>query len=313
MSVTIETPGLQTTLQGCPRTGYRHMGMPWSGPADSLSAALANRLVGNAPDAATLEITYGGLALTFDTPVWFALTGAAAQARLNGLAILPHKTLHGPAKSTLHIDMASHGTRLYLAIAGGWIGEAVLGSPSTYIPARLGGFKGRALQSGDQLTTPAQPDRLPALTTPQNLRPRMTDSCVLRAYPSAEFGQLSPASQTSLFGQSFRASAQIDRMGMTLEGETLEISSDGKMKSAAVFPGTVQCPENGQPIILLPDAQTTGGYPRIAHIARCDQHLLGQIRPRSKVQLIRRTTQAALKDYAEKSALLSKWLPGFVL
>ena len=313
MSAAILKPGLQTTLQGRPRLGYRHMGMPYSGPADGLSAALANHLVGNAPGDTVLEITYGGLALTFDEPAWFALTGAPAAASLNGAPIQHHQTQHAPAGSSLQIDMAPHGTRLYLAIAGGWIGETVLGSPSTYLPAGLGGHHGRALNAGDTLAIPPQPSTLPILTTPPDLRPHITESCLLRAYPSAEFTHLRAASQAALFDQAFHAGAQIDRMGTTLEGPPLVITTDGKMKSAAVFPGTVQCPKNGQPIILLPDAQTTGGYPRIAHIARCDQHLLGQIRPGSKVQLLRRSAEAALKDYDEKSALIGKWLPNYQL
>ena len=101
-------------------------------------------------------------------------------------------------------------------------------------------------------------------------------------------------------------------MGLSLEGHPLSVASDGTMKSAPVFPGTIQCPPSGTPIVLLCDAQTTGGYPRIASIARCDRHLLGQIRPGDQVRLLKRAAEAALTEFAEKKAMLDGWLLGDV-
>jgi len=313
MTLTILKPGLQSTLQGAPRLGYRHMGMPWSGPADSLSMALANALVSNPAQATALEMTYGGVSLRFEQEAHFALTGAASDITLGGAPIAPHQTQHAPAGSVLDIAMPTTGLRTYLAIAGGFTADTILGSPSTYLPAGLGGHKGRALQAGDRLTAHAQPTDLPILQTPPDLRPHIGESYALRACPSAEADRLSPASTRAFYSETFQTGRQIDRMGITLDSPKLDIASDGKMKSAPVFPGTVQCPENGHPIILMADAQTTGGYPRIAHIARCDQHLLGQIRPGAHVRFIQRTLEQAQTDYAEKSALFQDWLPGFIL
>ena len=116
-----------------------------------------------------------------------------------------------------------------------------------------------------------------------------------------------------MFASTFTTATQIDRMGIRLEGCPIEIVSDGRMKSAPVFPGCIQCPENGEPIILLADAQTTGGYPRIAQVCRSDLHQLGQIRPRSHVRLIERSLNEATADYTAKAALFADWLPGFRL
>ncbi len=311
MSAMVRLPGLQSTLQGKPRTGYRHMGMPWSGPADPLSAALANRLVGNRADATVLEVAFGGIELAFRSPAWIGVTGALASLSLNGAPVARHESLAVTRHDRLKIGPATQGARVYLAVAGGWHGETVLGSTSTYLPAGLGGYKGRALKAGDQLDYGPQPHALEPLETPDPLRPYMSPSTVLRACPSAEFEQLTPQAQHDLFGQMFTVGAQIDRMGLPLSGQRLEIASDGKMKSAAVFPGTVQCPASGDPIIMLADAQTTGGYPRIAHIARCDQHRLGQVRPLGKIRLLKRTPDEALEDDRRKLDLFRVWLPDF--
>ena len=122
---------------------------------------------------------------------------------------------------------------------------------------------------------------------------------------------LSDADQTLLYSQPFTVARLADRMGLRLAHPALHPRSDGKMNSAAVFPGTVQCPPDGQPIIMLCDAQTTGGYPRIAHIARCDRHMLGQVRPGDRVQFLRRTVDQLSHDLTQKTALFESWLPGF--
>ena len=304
-------PGVQTTLQARPRTGCRHMGVPWAGPADDWSMALANHLVGNAPDAAALEITLGSFSARFSKAAWIALAGAEARADISGEAVSFHRTLHAPAKSVLTIDAAPAGMRIYLAVAGGFEGENFLGSTSTYLPAVFGGYQGRALAADDHLTVRSQPDRMDVSETPQGLRPAISDTYALRACPSAETHLLSDTSRETLFNTEFTIGRQATRMGAALEGETLHLSSDGKMKSAAVFPGTIQCPEDGTPIILLADAQTTGGYPRIASIAGCDRHMLGQLRPGNRVRLLKRSPEQAAVDLKSKLAMLRTWIPNY--
>ncbi len=311
MSITILTPGLQATVQAGPRRGYRHMGVPWSGPADPLSHALANRLVGNTYSAAAIEITLGGFACQVDAEITIALAGALAPASLNDVPAPYHQTLTLRSGDRLHLTPPARGVRTYLAVAGGIIANEILGSASTYLPARLGGFQGRALSAGDEIEF-RQPAALsPPLTTPVAARPHIARTWALRTCTGAEFDQLDDTSKQALFETDFPVSRRADRMGIMLDGPRLQTSSDGKMKSAPVFPGTIQCPEHGQPIILGCDAQTTGGYPRIASVARCDRHMLGQIRPGDRVRFLRRSPEQAAADLSRKGQLFQDWLPDF--
>lgn len=303
-------PGIQTSLQGTPRLGYRHFGMPHSGPADSLSMALANRLVGNELNATCLEITYGGFEASIHQDCTIAITGAVEVITVTGRSVSEHTTLQLNAGDELVIAPLKQGARTYLAIQSGFEAETFLGSSSTYLPAGLGGLNGRVLRPDDLLKPQEEGMASEVCKTPITLRPQFTGNYALRACVSAESDLLDVPSRTALFEDTFEVGRQATRMGVSLTGRTMELSGDGLMKSAPVFPGTIQCPQSGTPIILLCDAQTTGGYPRIAHIARCDRHLLGQLRPGNSVRLLERSPDAAAKDFQAKQALFSDWLEG---
>lgn len=307
MSVTLIKTGPQATLQGRPRSRLRHMGVPWSGAADPLSLTLANRLVGNDAHETAIEITFGGFACRTGSRVSMAVTGAPAKVALNGARAPLHQTLYLAPGDRLDIGQAEAGARLYLAIAGGLDADEQLASPSTYLPAGLGGHHGRALRPGDVLAlkAPREADRL---QTPAELRLQFSHGWALRATPGGEHDTLAPNMRTRFWLANYTASPQSDRMGVRLVGPRLSTASEGQMKSAPVFPGTVQCPEDGQPILLGADAQTTGGYPRIAQVARCDRHLIGQIRPGDHVRFLRRTPEDAAQDLVLKSALFENWL-----
>ncbi|MEL7547064.1 MAG: biotin-dependent carboxyltransferase family protein [Pseudomonadota bacterium] len=308
MTASVLAPGPQTTLQGGRRQGYRHLGVPWSGAADPVSLSLANKLVENPPEAIALELTFGGLHLRFDANADVALTGAICDADLTGTNLPFHETIRIEAGQTLLISAPAKGLRTYLAIAGGWSARSMLGSSSTYMPAGLGGLDGRALQRGDGLEW-GQTDRRPVpVATPAELRFPLQNSWALRATPSAEFHWLNDRSQADLFETTFKISHASNRMGLRLEGTTLEFTAQNEMKSVPVFPGTVQCPSSGAPIALLADGQTTGGYPRICNIIRADRHLLGQIRPSDSIRLLLRTITSAREDFMRKQKLLSKWI-----
>lgn len=304
----IVKPGLQTTLQGASRKGCRHLGIPFSGPADALSMALANRLVDNALDATCLEITYGGFEAKIDRDCTIAVTGAGERVLISADAVPLHQTLQIKAGDRIEIERPRSGARSYLAIRSGFQARVQFDSPSTYLPAQLGGFEGRALRADDVLRSISYPQFELVKQTPESLRPFFDGRFALRATRSAETELLSGAACKSLFNSTFTVGRQATRMGIALEGHDLSPESDGMMESAPVFPGTIQCPPSGQPIALLCDAQTTGGYPRIAHIARCDRHLLGQARPGDQIRLLHRTPAQAVKDYERKRALLNQWL-----
>ncbi|MEL6825181.1 MAG: biotin-dependent carboxyltransferase family protein [Pseudomonadota bacterium] len=300
--------GLQTTLQGGPRVGYRHLGIPYAGPADALSMALANRLVENSPDATCLEITYGGFEAETDTACAIAITGAGGEVLLSDAPAPMHETLHVPAGARLKLKPARYGARAYLAIHSGFRARAQFGATSTYLPAQLGGHEGRALRAGDVLSVTAQAQVRQTWQTPDALRPLFDGKFALRATISAETELLDDVIREALFSNTFTVGRQATRMGISLEGHPLFPASDGMMKSAPVFPGTIQCPPSGIPIALLCDAQTTGGYPRIASIARCDRHQLGQMRPGDQVRLLHRTPEQAVMEHERKQVLLNGWL-----
>lgn len=309
MTVQVLKPGLQTTVQAGPRRGQRHLGVPASGAADPLSLALANRLVGNGPSSPALETTFTGVSLRFERDGYVAITGARAKAWLDGERVELHRTLAIGAGGELELGPAKAGARNYVAFAGGLVVPAVLESESTYLPAGFGGFEGRALRAGDAL--PIGPvKRAPEMTrTPKEFRPPASSSWALRACYGAEVGLLTKESRFDLFDTNFTVGNRADRMGLQLDGARFEVESGGRLASAPVFPGTIQCPEDGKPFLLSIDAQTIGGYPRVAQVARVDRHLIGQLRPGDHVRLLWREVDSARDELLAKHDYWRKWLP----
>jgi biotin-dependent carboxylase-like uncharacterized protein len=310
MRFTVLKPGLQTSVQAGPRTGLRHLGVPAAGAADPLSLALANRLVGNPLLAPGLETTLNGVALRFQGEGLVAITGARAKARLNGERVKLHRTLAVAAGDELEIGPARLGARNYLAVAGGIDVEEVLGSASTYLPAGFGGLQGRALRGGDVVATGPAVGTPEMLKTPKEFRPLASNSWALRACYGAEVDLLSKESRFDLFDTNFSVGFRADRMGLQLEGARFEVTSGGRLASAPVFPGTIQCPEDGTPFLLSIDAQTIGGYPRVAQVARADRHLIGQLRPGNHVRLLWRDAESARDELLAKHNYWGEWLPG---
>jgi len=307
MTVIVRKPGLQTTIQSRPRTGLRHLGVPSSGPADPLSMALANRLVGNAAFEPALEITLTGVALSFDAESTVAITGAIARCSLNGHVVQQHMTISIVPGDVLKVGAAEAGVRSYVAFAGGLLADKVLGSGSTYLPAAFGGHKGRALAEDDDLSLAATDLQAPFAETPAEFRLPMLPAWTLRAGRSSETTKLGRAER--LFDQKFTVASRSDRMGIKLEGQPFEIDSDRQMPSVPSFPGTVQCPHDGSLYVMSVDSGTTGGYPRVAKITRMDLHLLGQLRPGNSLTLIERNDNDAARELQEKHAYWRAWLP----
>jgi allophanate hydrolase subunit 2 len=180
-------------------------------------------------------------------------------------------------------------------------------SKSTYLPAGLGGHGGRSLQGGYVIPLANASHAPDAAGTPEKFRPPMHDRWMIRACRSFETDQVDDVDK--LFGLPFDVGGRSDRMGIKLEGTRLDVRSDGCMPSAPVFPGTIQCPEDGEPFLLSVDAQTTGGYPRVAKVTRADRHLLGQLRPGNTLTLLLRTDEEALVDLRHKHTYWRDWLP----
>lgn len=310
MSICVLKPGPLTTIQASPRSGVRHYGVAAGGSADPLSMALANRLVGNEVTAALLEATLVGPTLEFSCAAAFAITGATVAPKLNGASCEMHRSVYASQGDVLEVGAASAGARIYVAVAGGLRAETVLGSASTCVTAGFGGYRGRALVKDDRVELVNATAKPTELATPDSCRLPMPSSWALRATHSAETGLLDAKSAEALFDSGWTVASRADRMGIKLDGSSLVVDSDGRMPSAAVFPGTIQCTEGGVPFMLGVDAGTTGGYPRVAHIARADRHLLGQLRPGDGVGLLFREPGDARTELIAKHEHFRPWLAG---
>lgn len=277
-------PGALTLLQDDGRFGYLHRGLTIGGPLDRLSFDWANRLCGNRAGTAALEITLGGLRLKALVATRIALTGASAPVRINGRASDTWRSHNLAPGDRLEIGTATAGCRLYLAVAGGFQAEAQFGSVAAVQREQLGGHDGggAALAAGDRLFCPeVEPDR--CFTVPASLRPPCGGSAVLHMIPCLDSRRLLRSLRRQLFAEEYRVSSACDRMGYRLEGKALAHHHTALL-SAGLMLGTVQLPPDGQPIVLMNDHQTIGGYPRAGVVASCDLRLLAQLRPGETVR-----------------------------
>ncbi|MEL1264063.1 biotin-dependent carboxyltransferase family protein [Pseudoxanthomonas putridarboris] len=269
------SPGLQTTVQDQGRTGWRHLGVARAGALDPHALALANRMVGNPESCAGLEITLQGPRLRLRRPCRIALTGAAVQAWWDDLPLPMGRPIRLPA-GELKLGAIRDGARSWLAVAGG-IGTApVLGSRSTDLRGGFGGHDGRAIRAGDTLPVdagegPVRRPHFPAWWIDLD-DPWTADRHVLRYVPSAH-----PAA-AALGLQRWRIHPDSNRQGLRLDGAALPAIGGGGV-SEPVAVGTLQLPPDGRPILLLADAQTVGGYPRLGHVIASDLGRAAQLRP----------------------------------
>jgi biotin-dependent carboxylase-like uncharacterized protein len=276
MSLHVRKPGLFTTIQDLGRPGHGRWGVSPGGAMDPLALTLANRLVGNSAHAAALEVTALGPELVFDEEATFAITGADLGATLDGARLTlgqAHRTHPG---QTLRFGARVQGARAYVAVAGG-LGRSArpfLGSVATDMEAGLGGLGGRPLRAGDAPELEPQPPfQVRALREGRERWYQPPE--VVRFIPEA--GTRLPAEALERFTASrFRISSRSNRVGYRLEGAPLPAGPVGLQLSEPVAPGTLQLPPDGNPIVLMADRQTTGGYPRLGHVIRADVPKLAQ-------------------------------------
>ena len=294
-NISVLEPGLMTTVQDLGRSGFRSSGVPYSGVADRVSAILANSIVGNPDYAAVLEYTLLGPSLRFEADTVIAVVGTAHDS------IPSLRPIHINRGDTIEIGHASRGCRGYIAVAGGICVPSVLNSSSTYLPATFGGFGGRPLRAGDQLFI-GKPLAAPASFTwsiDKAIVPIPSNPCTLRILPEASvLNQRLPIPDTR-----FIVTAQSDRMGIRLRGALPQAPST--MISRAVLPGTVQLPPDGNPIILLCDAQTIGGYPVLGHVISADLPRAAQLRPGDSVRFTVTNLSEAHRLLREQHKLLT--------
>jgi allophanate hydrolase len=304
-------PGVHTTVQGARRTGYQDVGVPGSGPLDVLSFRRANALVGNAPDTAALELLVQGPACEVAAPaVRIALAGCGAAIEVrsgNPQAIPAGRSVRLVRGDVFRIGALADSACAYLAVEGGLDVPLVLGSVSTYVRGAMGGFEGRRLQKGDivplRLASVEERDES-ALPGPLELGLDEPVRVVLgpqRDYFTDE------ALQTFLTS-AYTVSPQSDRMGFRLDGPKLAHAKGYDIVSDGVMPGSIQVPGSGQPIILMADHQTTGGYPKIATVVSADLPLVARRRPGRTIRFAAIEVEEAERLRAAQETALTREL-----
>ncbi|MGV3465565.1 MAG: biotin-dependent carboxyltransferase family protein [Heyndrickxia sp.] len=325
--ITIKKPGLLSSIQDLGRYGYQKYGVIVSGAMDPLAHRIANLLVGNEEYESTLEMTLLGPVLEFHEDTLISLCGGDLSPTINGKSVPMWRTVYVKKGSELRFGSAKAGCRVYLAVAGGFSVPDVMGSKSTYLNAGIGGLNGRALKAGDQVAIHT-PSPLSSKIILQMKRQDTNESFIemewsvasklipsfkkvqsIRVMRGRQFSLFRIKSQREFFSKAFEVTTQSDRMGYRLKGETLSLEQPTEMLSEAVSFGTIQVPSDGNPIILLADRQTTGGYPKIGQVASVDLSLLAQAKPGDELrfsEISHEEAEALLIDRERKIQELKK-------
>ena len=294
--VVVIRPGLLTTVQDLGRWGYQDRGVPVAGPMDVMAHRLANAAVGNADAAAGLEATVIGPELRFDQDAVFAIAGADLGASLDGAAIALGRPTQAAAGATLRFESRRSGSRAYVAVSGGIDVPRILGSRATHVLSGMGGVEGRPLKAGDRLV-------IGAASTSSAPRRQMERRVIpvggarLRVLPGPQDDAFDADALDRLQRARYIVSPESNRMAYRLTGPPLRQGAGEEMISDAAFFGGVQVPPSGEPILLMADRQTTGGYPQIATVISADLPLAGQLAPGDWVEFTvctRREAMAAL-------------------
>ncbi len=291
----IRQPGPLSTVQDLGRTGYQSLGFPVSGAMDTRALRIGNLLVGNPENAAAIEMTMAGMTVEFTSAAVFALTGADMMAALNGRQLPPWTAVYAHAGDTLVCGAAVSGLRTYLCVAGGIDVPEVMGSRSTNLKVKLGGFEGRRLKAGDWIGYAAARENTAGRSYTPDEYP---DSIVLRAVPGPQDDMFTEKGLDTFFGSVYTVTPESDRMGIRLDGPAIETKKTSDIISDGIAPGSVQIPASGKPIVLMADRQTTGGYAKIATVFSGDLWRLAQARPGTRVTFRRIELAAAQKLYA---------------
>lgn len=305
-SIAILEPGPQTTVQDLGRFGHLRSGIPSSGPMDRASFIVANRLVGNPDGAAGLECTVVGPRFEALVSGAVAVTGADMPVTVNGREAPSWATIRVRPGDVVRLGAARAGVRAYVAFAGGIDVPVVLGSRATYLRGRLGGLEGRALRKGDALRVFAGP--MPsgrAMAAPPFA---FESEPTLRVVLGPQEDRFTDDGIAALLGHAYAMLPQSDRMGARLSGPPIAHRSGHDIISDGIALGTIQVPGDGQPIALLVDRQSTGGYTKIATICSFDIGRLGQVKPGQRVRFAAVSLGEAHDLLRESEAALARVL-----
>lgn len=302
--IRIQQPGLFTTVQDLGRWGYGQFGMSVAGAMDAYAMRVGNILLGNPENAPVLEMTLLGPSLIFDGNAYFTLTGADLQPSLNGQSIDMWNVHLARSGDRLTFGGTSSGCRAYFAVAGGFDVLLVMGSASTYLRGTLGGYQGRALQAGDRLASkPLSSPALPGFTLPKDKLPDYHDT--IRVILGPQDDAFTQEGLNTFFSAEYIVSPQADRMGYRLEGPQIEHADSADIISDGIALGAIQVPSHGQPIIMLADRQTTGGYTKIANVISVDIPSVAQKKPGDTLRFEQISIEDAQQLYREQEAQLA--------
>ncbi|AQS57259.1 MAG: biotin-dependent carboxyltransferase family protein [Novibacillus thermophilus] len=300
-------PGLATSVQDLGRTGYQQYGVVVSGAMDAYALQVGNLLVGNRRGAAGLEITLMGPELGILRDTTIAVCGADLSPTVDGVPIPVWKSVQVKKGQTLTFGQPRSGVYAYLTVSGGIRVPDVMGSKSTYAKARLGGVKGRYVKKGDVLKAEDMADRVKQVgrrgIPPSNV-PDYRPSKSIRVVLGPDHELFDLESIETFLSEAYRVTTQSDRMGYRLSGPKLKHTSGADIISDAIMPGTVQVPANGEPIVLMADRQTTGGYSRVATVTSVDLPYVAQLPPGSKLTFEAVSVEEAHRLWIERETLL---------
>ncbi|KJY83925.1 allophanate hydrolase [Vibrio galatheae] len=280
-------PGQQTLIQDFGRFGLAHFGIAQGGPVDDYAYSWANHLLGNTVNCPTLEITLGQAEFLIHYPCQLAIAGGDLNAKLDGKPLDNWSTFHADIGQTLTFGLPSNGLRAYLAIKGGFLIPQQLGSVATVERDQLGGLgKGLSLQTGDTLSFEQHPVSHKPLQMTFRYKPDYDLPIELRVIEGYQVEDFSRDAVASLYSQEFEVSQLVNRMGYRLSGSRVQ-APQKEYLSEGIALGSIQVTPRGEPIVLLNDRQTIGGYPKIGCVARIDLPRLAQAKPGQKVRFVR--------------------------
>jgi antagonist of KipI len=288
MSFEVLKPGLLSTFQDLGRLQHQRLGIPVAGALDVHAHRLANLLVGNGAEFASLEMNLFPPTLKTNSACCIAFSGADMGPMINDFRAPMNRPLVLRPQDEISFEGRTEGARVYMAVHGGFKLKSVFDSSSTYLRSAMGGFQGRALKRGDVVDINTSFDDIDLSLLAQELwdvKIYLKSSLVKKTQPklriikSAQWDEFTPESRADLITKPFKVTPISDRMGLRLEGPELKLSRPRQMSSESVVFGTIQVPVGGQAIVLMADRQPTGGYPKIAYVASVDQPLLAQLAP----------------------------------
>ena len=275
-------PGLYTSIQDMKRIGYKKYGIPNSGPMDEYSHILANWLVDNNYSSETLEINYFGPKIKFNFNTTIGICGANFDAKINDKRIQINRSIKVKAGDVLDIGICLNGGRVYLSFSAKMKLKKSFNSYSTYEKINIGGINGKKISKNDTINFNKSEESIDK-KIPESFQRKYQEISNIRVIKGVNYSMISKNSLKKL-GNEFNVSSESDRMGIRLNGNKLKVSDKKSIESTVVSKGTVQLPPAGDPIILMSDSQSTGGYPIIGNIARVDISKVSQIKPESKLK-----------------------------